>query len=300
MMETIQKFFQALNNRELAVLIWLLFAIIWCVSYSKIRKSFFQLIKALFAWKLTLSYLLMFTYIACVIWVLKVMTIWKIDNIPLTVLWSVCVAFVMLFNFHKANDQKFFKNSVKDNIKGLVFVEFFVNLYVFNFWIEFIIVPVSAIIGGMKAIAERNKKYEIVDKLLNFILIAAGFFLLFYASYKVVTDFDNFATIRNLESFYMPILLSILFIPFVYIAALIAAYETLFTRLQFFVPDKAVLRYAKFKTILSIQINLSKLNRWSDYINKNWRFKNRKEVKEAVAAFKQVPAFSNPNDEGMV
>ncbi|MEW6673395.1 MAG: hypothetical protein AB1427_16965 [Thermodesulfobacteriota bacterium] len=228
------------------------------------------------------------------------MAIWKIDHIPMTVLWSVFVAFVMLFNFRKANEQHFFKNSVKDNIKGLVFVEFFVNLYVFNFWIEFIIVPVSAFIGGMKAIAERNKEYEIVDKLLNAILIAAGLFILFYAFYNVVTDFENFATIQNLESFYMPILLSILFIPFVYISALVAAYETLFIRLQFFVPDKAVLRYAKFKTILSIQFNLSKLNRWSDYINKNWRFKNKKEVKEAVAAFKQVPAFSNPNDEGKV
>jgi hypothetical protein len=242
----------------------------------------------------------MFTYIACVIWVLKIIAIWKIDHIPLTVLWSVCVAFVMLFSFQKANDQEFFKNSVKGNIKGLVFLEFFINIYVFNFWIEFIIVPVSGILGGMKAIAERNKEYEIVDKFLNFILIAAGFFLLFYASYKVVTDFENFATLQNLESFYMPILLSILFIPFVYFAALLSAYETLFTRLHFFVPDKAVLRYAKFRTILSIQFNLWKLNRWSDYINKNWRFKNKKEVKEAVAAFKKVPAFLNPNNEGMV
>jgi len=228
------------------------------------------------------------------------MAIWKIDHTTLTVLWCVCVAFAMLFNFQKANDQNFFKNSVKDNIKGLVFLEFFLNLYVFNFWIEFMIVPISAIIGGMKAISERNKEYEIVDKLLNFFLVAAGLFLLFFAFYKVFTDFENFATIQNLESFYMPILLSILFVPFVYIAALIAAYETLFTRMQFFVPDKAVLRYAKFKTILSIQFNLSKLNRWSDYINKNWRFKNRKEVKEAVAAFKQLPTFSNPNNEDMV
>jgi len=300
MMEAIQKFFQALNNRELALLIWIVFAIICCVSYSKTRKPFFQLIKAFFAWKLTLSYLLMFTYIACVICVLKLIGIWKIDHIPLTVLWSVCVAFIMLFNFQKANEPGFFKKSIKDNVKGLVFLEFFINIYVFNFWIEFIIVPVSGIIGGMKALTERDKEYEIVDKFLNFILVAAGLFLLFYSSYKVATDFKNFATTENLESFYMPILLSILFIPFVYIAALIAAYETLFTRLQFFVPDKAVLRYAKYRTILSIQFNLSKLNRWSDYINKNWRFKDRKEVKEAVTEFKQVSAFTNPKNEDMV
>lgn len=165
-------------------------------------------------------------------------------------------------------------------------MEFFVNLYVFNFWVEFMIVPIFAIIGGMKAIAEINKEYEIVDKLLNYILVATGSFLIFYAVYKIVTDFENFASIQNFESFYIPILLSTLFIPFVYIAALIAAYETFFIRLQFFVPDKTVLKYAKLKSILSIQFNLWKLNRWSDYINKNWRFKNKKEVKEAVAGFK--------------
>jgi hypothetical protein len=242
----------------------------------------------------------MFTYIACIIWGLKAIAVWKIDHIPLTFLWCVCVAFVMLFDFQKANDQNFFKESVKNNIKGLVFLEVFVNLYVFNFWIEFMIVPIFAIIGGMKAIAERDKEYEIVNKFLNYILVATGLFLIFYAAYKVVTDFENFATIQNFESFYIPMLLSILFIPFVYITALLAAYETFFTRLQFFVPEKAILRYAKLKTILSIQFNLWKLNRWSDYINKNWRFKNKNEVKEAVAGFKQVSALSNPNNEDMV
>jgi hypothetical protein len=300
MIETIQKFIQAFNNRELAVSIWILFVVIWCVSYSKVRKPFFQVIKAFFAWKLTFSYMLMFTYIACVIWGLKAIAVWKIDHIPLTFLWCVCVAFVMLFNFQKANDQDFFRDSIKDNIKGLVFLEFFVNLHVFNFWVEFMFVPIFAIVGGMKAIAERNKEYEIVNKLLNYILISTGSLLIFYAAYMMVADFKIFATLQNLESFYIPILLSILFIPFVYIAALLAAYETFFIRLQFFVPEKSVLRYAKLKTILSIQYNLWKLNKWSDYINKNWRFKSKKEVKEAVAGFKQVSALSNINSEDMV
>ncbi len=300
MIEAIQIFFQALNNRELALLIWIFFAIIWCITYSKTRKPFFQLCKAFFAWKLTLSYLLMFTYITCVIFALKLINIWNVDHITLTVLWSICVAFVMLFNFQKANEPGFFKKSIKDNVKWLVFLEFFTNIYVFNFWIEFIIVPVAGIIGGMKALTEGDKEYEIVDKFLNFILIVAGLVLLIFSSYKVVTNFKNFATTENLEDFYMPILLSILFIPFVYIAALIAAYEMHFTKLQFFVPDKAVLRYAKFRTMLSIKFNLAKLNRWSDYINKNWRFKHREEVKEAVAAFKQVTSFTNPKNEDIL
>ena len=300
MIETIQEFIKAFNNRELAASIWILVVVIWCVSYTKSRKPFLQLVKTFFAWKLTLSYLYMFTYIAGVILVLKVMSIWRINHISMTVLWCVCVAFVMLFNFQKANDQNFFSNSIKDNIKGLVFLEFFVNLYVFNFWVEFMIVPILVFIGGMKAIAERNKEYEIVNKFLNFIFVAAGLFLILHAAFKVITDFEEFATMQNPESFYIPILLSILFVPFVYIAALFAACESFFIRMSFFVPEKTVLRYAKLKTILSIQFNLWKLKRWSDYIIKNWRFKNKKEVKDAVAGFKQVSALADPNNEHMV
>lgn len=300
MTEAFQKFIAAFNNRELAISMWILFIIIWCVFYPKTRKPFFQLIKAFFAWKLVIAYIFMFIYIACVILGLKALAIWKIDHIPLTILWCICVAFAMLFSYRKANDQGFFKNASKDQIKGLVFLEFFINLYVFNFWVEFMLVPVFAIIGGMKAIAEMKKEHENVNKIINYILMAIGSFLILYTAYMIVTDFKNFATLQNLENFYMPILLSILFIPFVYISALLIEYETFFVRLQFFVPDKSVLRYAKLKTILLSKFNLWKLKRWSQHINVNWRFKSREEVNEAVTTFKQASSLSNSSNEEIV
>lgn len=300
MIEAIQKFILAFNNRELAVSIWILLVVIWCISYSKIRNTFFQLIKAFFALKLVNLYILMFTYIGCMILGLKAFGIWKIDHISLTFLWFICVAFVMLFNYQKTNDQDYFKKSFRDNVKALLLLEFFVNLYVFNFWVELILVPTFALIGGMKAIAERNEKYETVNKLMNYILASTGSFLFLYAAYMVVIDFKNFATLKNLESFYIPILLSILFIPFVYVAALLIAYESFFIRLQFFVIEKSILRYVKLKTILLIHFNLWKLNKWSQYINMNWRFKSKEEVKEAVASFKKDSSLANVNSEGMV
>lgn len=300
MIEALQKFLAAFNNRELAISVWLLFIIIWCLLYPKTRKPFFQLIKAFFAWKLVIAYILMFIYIACVILGLKALTIWKIDHIPLTILWCIFIAFVMLFDYRKANDQGFFKNAFKDHIKGLVLLEFFINLYVFNFWIEFMLVPVFAIFGGMKAIAERKKEHENVNKILNSIIVATGSFLILYAVYMIVTDFKNFATLQNLESFYMPILLSILFIPFVYTSALLIEYETFFIRLQFFVPEKSVLRYARLKTVILTKFNLLKLKKWSQHINVNWRFKSRREVDEAVTSFKQSSSLGNAKSEEIV
>jgi len=68
-------------------------------------------------------------------------------------MWGVFVAFVMLFEFSKANDSKFFRNAFKNNLKILIILEFVINLYLFDLWIELLIVPFSAILGGMIAIS---------------------------------------------------------------------------------------------------------------------------------------------------
>ena len=113
-----------------------------------------------------------------------------------------------------------------------------------------------------------------------------GLIFIFYAGYMLVTDFINFATLENLESFYLPVLFSITFIPFVYFFALYSGYETFFIRLDFFVEDATVLRYAKRETIFAHKLNLWKLNKWSKYVISSWRFKDKQEVDAAILAFK--------------
>ena len=241
MTETIINFLHALSNRELAIAIWIVVAIIWCVSQPKIRKALLQVLNAFFAWKLTVSYLLMFAYITVVVLVLNGFGIWKFSHLTITLLWVVCVGFAMLYGFSKANDQHFIKKGIKDNIKGLVFLEFLVNLYVFSIWVELILVPIFALFGGMLAIADTDKKYESVKKLLNFIMGSLGLFFIGYAIYMAINDFNNFSSLNNFENFYLPIIFSLAFLPFVYFAALFAGYEMLFIRLGFFVPDRTVL-----------------------------------------------------------
>lgn len=290
MMNVASNFLKALSNREIAIAIWILIAIIGYVFHPKIKKLFFDVIKTFFAWKLAISYVMMFAYIAVIIWMLNVIGIWKIAHLPLTILWCVCVAFFMLFDFSKVNDPNFFKNSIKDNLKCLIFIEFLINLYVFDLWFEIILVPVFVFFGGMIAIAETDEKYEMVKKVLTFIMSLIGLVFIGYASYMVITDFKHFATLENFENFYLPILFSITFLPFVYLAALYAGYETFFVRLKFFVPDGAVLNYAKIKTIYSFNFNLWKLDKWSKYISSSWRFKTRNEVDEAIMSFKNAPS----------
>lgn len=287
MMNTAINLFQKFSNREIAIAIWILIAITWALSQPKIRKSLFQVIKAFFAWKLAISYVLMFSYITLMIITLNSIGVWRLINLPTTILWVLCVAFVMLFEFSKANDQNFFKNAIKNNLKVLVILEFLINLYVFDLWVELFLVPVFGILGGMIAIAETDEKYKTVKKLLNYVMAFIGLGFTGYVIYMVVTDFGNFSTLENLENFYIPILLTIMFLPFVYFVALFAGYESLFIRLQFFVKDSVLLKYVKIKTIFAFGPNLWVLNKWSKHIN-TLRFKDKKEVDEAIRNFKST------------
>lgn len=287
MVELLIDIIKNLSNREAAIAIWLLIGLIWAFTQKKIRKSLLFVIKSFFAWKLSISYFAMLSYIAMLLFILHLVGIWNMAHITTTILWVICVGFVMLFENSKANNESFFKNSVKANLKVLVVFEFIINFYVFSFWVELLLVPISGILGGLMGIAAVKKEYASLQKSLNNFVAIIGSLLVGYALYMTINDYKNLFTLNNFESFILPILLTIMFLPFVYLWALYANYETLFIRLQFFVNDKSLLPYLKKQSFLAFRLNLWSLNKWANHIN-TLRFEDRASVDQSILAFKKM------------
>ena len=263
-----QDFLGQFNNRELAITIWIIIVTVWAVSSKKIRPSVLSLVKAFFAWKLTLGYVAMGTYISVVLIALRYMGVWRNTPLATILIWIICVAFMMLFQSDHANKHDFFKSKVKENLRIVVIMEFIVNFYTLNLWLELLFVPLMAVIGGMMAIAERDSQYDPVRKLLNGFMVLVGIFLTGYAFRMTVVDFKKFATIATLESFVIPILLTLVFLPFVYLVAIYTTYESLFIRLQFFIKDQSLLKYTKKRTLQVFHFRLGALEEWSKKIYK--------------------------------
>jgi hypothetical protein len=181
------------------------------------------------------------------------------------VFWIFGSAIVLLMNTNKATqDDNHFKKILNDNLKLIIVLEFVVVLYAFNFWIEMIFVPVMFFIVAMGAVAEIKKEYLQVKKIIDFVLSAIGIFLIIFAISQIVNDYQNFVSLNNLRSFVLPPLLSFAFIPFLYMFALIMAYETLFVRLDIFLKnDTALARFAKIKFFKLCFLNLRKLNKFA-------------------------------------
>lgn len=277
------------NARETAIIIWLLVFLAWAISQKKIRDSLFGVGKAFLHKKILSLIIATILYAGLIVFVLSKIGIWQTSLIKDTTFWLVGTAFVLLMNANKATqDNGFFKKILIDNLRLILLLEFVVNLYTFNLLIELILVPFLFVIIAMSAYAEMKKEYLPVKKMVDFILSIFGFFLISYALAKILGDYQSFATSENMRAFILPPLLTFAYIPFLYLFALMMAYENLFLRIDIFVKDnKALTKFAKRKIIRLCHLDLRKLNRFSrDSTQELIKISNEEDVRKLIGSFR--------------
>ncbi len=264
-MDNLTDFFQQFNTREIAIILWLFVFIIWTFSQKNIRNSLFGVLKSLFQIKILSVIIVAIVYTGLIVLLLAKIRIWEWVLLKDTIYWFIAVAFVLLMNTNKTNQEKgFFIKILKDNLKIILVLEFILTLYTFNLITEIILVPILVFIGAVSAVSELKKEYLPVKKLFDFILSSIGIFFIIFALGKVFGDYQNIMTSQNLKTFILPPLLTVAFIPFVYFFALIMAYETLFIRLGIFNKnDPNLVKFTKRKIILACHLNLPKLNHFA-------------------------------------
>ena len=250
------------NNREIALISYLLIFIIWALTQKKIRKSFMPVVKAIMAWKILASIFALVIYVALVVYGLFKIGLWDKSLIKDSIYWTLGVGLVIMMSFDKAlKEEHYFKNLVKENFKVLLIIEFIVGLYVFGIITEFILMPFVILFSMLLGYTEIYKEHEQVRKLINGLFGILGTVYLIYSGYHIYSDFNGFATTGNLKKFIFPILMSILFLPFAYTYALLVHFESLFVRLGFFLKDKKLRRFAKWRILLSVNFSILRLKR---------------------------------------
>lgn len=291
------------NNREIAILIWAILFLGWCLSQDKIRSSLKTVIKAAFSRLLLKVYGAMLLYIFAMIYCLHEMAIWEHGQTKNTVIWIFSVALISLFRSNSImEDPHYFRTAIKDNLNLIIVLEFILTFYTFNLFGELILVPVGAIFGGMKALTEGKAEHEIVDRFLSRIFIAFGIFIIGNAVYNLAQGFTEFATTETLADFYTPPLLSLLYLPFVYVLSLYSTYERVFIRIKFKCSEDDILKYVKWKSMLAFHFRVRLLDRWANatfFPQLTSKGEVRKSIKDikALVAYEKNPKII-PVEEG--
>ncbi len=252
------------NNREIAIGIWTFLFVVWVLTAVD-KKSLTPVVKAFFVKPIVISLVLMISYIVLMILGFRTLGYWNESSLKETVLWSFGVAFVMLMNTNAAHeDEHYFKKVILDSVSWVIVLEFITNLYVFNLWIELLLVPVATVLLMLRVVAGTKPSYKQVDALLERLLTVIGLGMAVFAVYGLISDIQGFATPENMRDFLLPPVFTLTFLPFVYFAALYSEYELVFMRLRVQnTKRESVVRYATWRILLTFRLNFHRLNRWS-------------------------------------
>ncbi|MEJ2035862.1 MAG: hypothetical protein P8X69_07225, partial [Maritimibacter sp.] len=87
MKETILEALKQLNNREIAVGVWLLVSLIAMLWSISLRRGLIDVLKSLLSPKLILLFGSFAVYVAFLVWLLSLVGLWTFDQLTATVLW---------------------------------------------------------------------------------------------------------------------------------------------------------------------------------------------------------------------
>lgn len=275
-----------LNNREVALLIWLGVAVIACVVHSGIRPRLIEVLKAFGRRQILVVIGLLYVFLGITVWLLSALSLWDWDQLKTTLVWSVVVGVASLMQVNKIEDQpRFFRDWIKDSLKVVAIVEFVVTFYAFPLWAELILQPLLLLIGGTLAVGMGDPKNGAAVKLLNGLLSLLGLGLVVYAAYMIAVNQGSFLSLTTLREFYTPIVLSILFVPFIFLLHVYSTYEKSFMALRWAITDDKLRRYAKLKAILSFGPRVALLRRWQTNLRAH-RPDDKEDIRRAIREVK--------------
>ena len=199
----------ALDNRELSFLLWGIVALILMLFKKNIRDSIFGILKTISTPNIILTNFIMLIFVSATVYFLAHLNIWDKTLLKGTLLWLIFIAFPLFFKANRANQQEhYFRNLIKENIKVIVVLEFLINLYIFPFIVEFLLVPIAVLLGGMSAVSETNKKYLLAKRVIDSIIGLLGLISIIFVLHNIISNFNTFVNYDNLKSFLLPFLFS--------------------------------------------------------------------------------------------
>jgi hypothetical protein len=271
------------SNRELSTIIWIILIVLGLQFNKGTRKATGGLFKAFFVTSIVVVNLLAIIYSSSIIYQLYLVDFWDSSLLKDSIYWFIGSGFLILLSLNKAGkEENFFKNILRDNLKLLLILEFVVNFHQFSLLTELILLPIIALLAMMQAVAEREERTMKVKSMIDWIFAIFGFIVLGISIRDIWVDFRGFANISNLESFLLPIILSVTFIPFAYCIALYMNFEVIFIRLGLFLKNKKDLRFAKWRTFVKSRLSLKKLNNLSKKINTLYNGSTRDDIRNAI------------------
>jgi hypothetical protein len=206
------------NNRELAIGIWLLVAVVVFVLAKALRSSLFGIVRSLLAPSLLVFFGFVATTVAVLCILLAQFGFWTTDQLPATILWFLVSGCLMAGRALSAKeDEGHFKGLFRNSIGLTGVFEFIVVAYSFSLVTELILLPVLFLLGFAMVMAERDPNHAKPKAPLVWIIVAIVGVILWNSLSQIWYDPSLFWTTTTGRNFFLPVLLTVGCIPTFYL-----------------------------------------------------------------------------------
>jgi hypothetical protein len=220
------------STRDVSLAVWAVGAIVWGLSLPSVRQAVGSLVRAALHWRILVPAIAVVAYISLVVCGLRNIGLWNHGLLKDTILWSLFSGLAFAFSAVQAQSElPTWRAILKDQLKAIILLEFVVDTYTFDLWVELLLIPTLVFIGLLDAVARLNPKHEHIAKATGFLQGAFGLAIVGFAVRRALAE--PFPTARGVaEDLLLTPVLTLSLLPIVYLFFLVSAYEQLFLMLK--------------------------------------------------------------------
>lgn len=257
------------SNREWAIIVLLFLFIIYCIFDKNVRPFLNHLIKCFFVRRILIMMLISNLYIFICVLILRICGWWDFFLLKDTALYMIITSFLINIKMINVERHHPFQEVFKDQLKMVNIILFIYNLFCFDFLIEMILILVVLLLRVLVKVASKSEDFngQRTSKFLQYILYFFYAILFVFLIHYLFYNFDNVFNHNVLKSFLLPLVLSLLYLPYLFCLSVYSSYTAWFSHIRAYSNDNRNLYlYRRNAVIKHCMFNLKMIK----YVSKHF------------------------------
>jgi hypothetical protein len=246
-----------LSSREWATVFWLVVLLGFVLTKPDLRRSMVGVLRAMLAWKLLTTVAVVALWLSLLVMAGRSVGLWNSGLWKDTVVWFVASGLVLGFAALRAMEEgAFFRDELRKLAGATVVLQFLMNLYTLNFFIEVILQGVLALLFAVSVYAAHHGEHAQTKRLVDGVLGVIWIAVLFATIWGTVRTWREIDASQKLLEFAFSVWVPFFMLPLVYGVALVMVYEQSFMRMGFRAKGSVALS-TKAGVVLGTRANLA-------------------------------------------
>jgi hypothetical protein len=198
--------------------VWTLIALVWAaIKVDGFLASVGGILRTL-GGKLLLPFVLLASYCAGIVLAAEAVGLWHTTAIKETVYWFLATGVLLVGRaIESASKPNWVRRILRPALRLTLIVEFLVNLYVFPFGVEMVLVPLVVLLVLVEAVAGLDPAHAPAQRFSSGVITMIGFGLLAHVLVRVFSDLSGFMTRENAEDFLLAPALTLASFPILFV-----------------------------------------------------------------------------------